>query len=50
MQLQHQKITLDVNDTRTFTVLNAHQGDSKTRFIDITLTEMETLSLYLVTM
>lgn len=39
MQLQHQKITLDVNDTRTFTVLNAHQGDSKTRFIDITLTE-----------
>lgn len=39
MQLQHQKITLDVNDTRAFTVLNAHQGDSKTRFIDITLTE-----------
>lgn len=39
MQLKHQKITLDVNDTRTFTVLNAHQGDSKTRFIDITLTE-----------
>lgn len=39
MQLKHQKITLDVNDTRTFTVINAHQGDSKTRFIDITLTE-----------
>lgn len=39
MQLQHQKITLDVNDTRAYTVLNAHQGDSKTRFIDITLTE-----------
>lgn len=39
MQLQHQKIALDVNDTRAFTVLNAHQGDSKTRFIDITLTE-----------
>ena len=39
MQLKHQKITLDVNDTRAFTVLNAHQGDSKTRFIDITLTE-----------
>jgi len=39
LQLQHQKITLDVNDTRAFTVLNAHQGDSKTRFIDITLTE-----------
>lgn len=39
MQLQHQKITLDVNDTRAFTVLNAHQGDSKTRFIDITLTD-----------
>lgn len=39
MQLKHQKITLDVNDTRTFTVLNAHQGDSKTRFIDITLTD-----------
>ena len=39
MQLQHKKITLDVNDTRAFTVLNAHQGDSKTRFIDITLTE-----------
>ncbi len=39
MQLQHQKITLDVNDTRAFTVLNAHQGDSKTRFIDITLCE-----------
>lgn len=33
------KITLDVNDTRAFTILNAHQGDSKTRFIDITLTE-----------
>lgn len=41
MQLQHQKITLDVNDTRAFTVLNAHQGDSRTRFIDITLTENE---------
>lgn len=41
MQLQHQKIALDVNDTRAFTVLNAHQGDSKTRFIDITLTENE---------
>lgn len=39
MQLKHQKITLDVNDTRAFTVLNAHQGDSKTRFIDITLTD-----------
>lgn len=39
MQLQHQKITLDVNDTRAYTVLNAHQGDSKTRFIDITLTD-----------
>ncbi len=39
MQLQHQKIALDVNDTRAFTILNAHQGDSKTRFIDITLTE-----------
>lgn len=39
MQLQHQKITLDVNDTRAFTVLTAHQGDSKTRFIDITLTD-----------
>lgn len=39
MQLQHQKIALDVNETRAFTVLNAHQGDSKTRFIDITLTE-----------
>lgn len=39
MQLQHQKIALDVNDTRAFTVLNAHQGDSKTRFIDITLTD-----------
>lgn len=39
MQLQHQKITLDVNDSRAFTVLNAHQGDSKTRFIDITLTD-----------
>lgn len=39
MQLQHQKITLDVNDTRAFMVLNAHQGDSKTRFIDITLTD-----------
>ena len=39
MQLQHQKITLDVNDTRAYTVLNAHQGDSKTRYIDITLTE-----------
>ena len=39
MQLKHQKITLDVNDTRAFTILNAHQGDSKTRYIDITLTE-----------
>lgn len=39
MQLQHQKITLDVNDTRAYTVLNAHQGDSKTRFIDIALTD-----------
>lgn len=39
MQLKHQKITLDVNDTRAFMVLNAHQGDNKTRFIDITLTE-----------
>lgn len=39
MQLQHQKITLDINDTRAFTILNAHQGDSKTRFIDIALTE-----------
>lgn len=39
MQLKHQKITLDVNDTRAFTVLNAHQGDSKTRFIEITLTD-----------
>lgn len=39
MQLKHQKITLDVNDTRAYTVLNAHQGDSKTRFIDITLTD-----------
>lgn len=37
MQLQHQKITLDVNDTRAFTVLNAHQGDSKTRYVDISL-------------
>lgn len=39
MQLKHQKITLDVNDTRAYTVLNAHQGDSKTRFIDIILTD-----------
>lgn len=38
MNLSHQKITLDVNNNSTVT-LNAHQGDSGTRFIDVTLTE-----------
>lgn len=38
MNLSHQKITLDVNNKSTV-VLNAHQGDSGTRFIDVTLTE-----------
>ena len=38
MNLLHQKITLDVNNKSTVT-LNAHQGDSGTRFIDVTLTE-----------
>lgn len=38
MNLLHQKITLDVNNNSTVT-LNAHQGDSGTRFIDVTLTE-----------
>ena len=38
MNLLHQKITLDVNSKGTVT-LNAHQGDSGTRFIDVTLTE-----------
>ncbi|MDY4812300.1 MAG: BppU family phage baseplate upper protein, partial [Ruminococcus sp.] len=38
MNLLHQKITLDVNNKSTV-VLNAHQGDSGTRFIDVTLTE-----------
>ncbi|MGN0476662.1 MAG: BppU family phage baseplate upper protein [Ruminococcus sp.] len=38
MNLLHQKITLDVNNKSTV-VINAHQGDSGTRFIDVTLTE-----------
>lgn len=38
MNLLHQKITLDVNSKGSVT-LNAHQGDSGTRFVDVTLTE-----------
>ncbi|MGN1131891.1 MAG: BppU family phage baseplate upper protein [Ruminococcus sp.] len=38
MNLLHQEITLDVNNKNTL-VVNAHQGDAGTRFIDVTLTQ-----------
>ena len=39
MNLIHQEITLDVNDNKNTVVVNAHQGDAGTRFIDVTLTQ-----------
>ncbi|MDD6644640.1 MAG: hypothetical protein PUE67_01045 [Oscillospiraceae bacterium] len=39
MNLTHQEITLDVNDSKNTVVLSAHQGDKGTRFIDVTLTQ-----------
>lgn len=39
MNLTHQEITLDVNDSKNTVVISAHQGDKGTRFIDVTLTQ-----------
>lgn len=38
MDIKHQSIILDVNKANILPNIIAHQGDQKTRFIDVTLT------------
>ena len=39
MNITHQEVVLDVNYNKSNVVVNAHQGDTGTRFIDVTLTQ-----------
>ena len=39
MNITHQDVVLDVNYNRGNVIVNAHQGDTGTRFIDVTLTQ-----------
>ena len=39
MNITHQDVVLDVNYNKSNVIVNAHQGDTGTRFIDVTLTQ-----------
>ena len=44
MDIKHQSIILDVNKANILPNIIAHQGDQKTRFIDVTLTMSEMIA------
>ena len=39
MDIKHQSLVLDINETRNYTLIKACQGDQKSRYIDCTLTQ-----------
>lgn len=39
MDIKHQSLVLDINETRNYTFIKACQGDKKSRYIDCTLTQ-----------
>ena len=39
MDIKHQSLILDINETRNYTFIKACQGDQKSRYIDCTLTQ-----------
>lgn len=39
MDIKHQSLVLDINETRNYTFIKACQGDQKSRYIDCTLTQ-----------